>query len=172
MTSRGGHDYERYFPEAYIKPGPDPQDWVGRNNMITQGLVQINARTLGFYRCHHYASENCHLRLHTLRTDGFARLRAGSKKGKVLTKTFFAEGQQLCLNFATSAVGTIRIEVLDAESKPIEGFSGRAAPKLFGDSVHHPVKWSKDRTWAELNGRPIRLRFTLQEADLYALQQQ
>jgi len=172
MTSRGGTAYDRHFPEAYIKPGLDPKDWVGRNNMVSQGLVQIDANTLGFYRCHHYAIDSCHMRLHTLRTDGFARLRAGRQKGKVLTKTFIGAGDQLCLNFATSAAGTIRIEVLNAEGTPIEGFSGRAAPKLFGDSVHHPVKWSKQRSWNELNDQSLRLRFTLSEADLYALQQQ
>lgn len=172
MTSRGGNKYDRYFPEAYLKPGIDPQDWVGRNNMISLGLVQIDENTLGFYRCRHYASSNSFLNLHTLRTDGFARLRAGRPKGKVLTKLFTAEGEQLFLNFATSAVGTVRIEVLDADHQTIEGFSGRAAPKLFGDSVHHPVKWSKHRSWSELKGCPIRLRFTLNEADLYALQQQ
>lgn len=172
MTSRGGSAYDRYFPEAYIKPGIDPQDWVGRNNMVSLGLVQLDATTLGLYRCRHYASDSCHLNLHTLRVDGFARLRAGYKKGKVLTKLFTADGEQLFLNFATSAVGTVRIEVLDADGQTIEGFSGRAAPKLFGDSVHHPVKWSKNRSWSELAGRPIRIRFTLSEADLYALQQQ
>ncbi len=172
MTSRGGNAYDRHFPQAYLKPGLDPQDWVGRNNMISQGLVQLDPTTLGFYVCRHYASDSCHLALQTLRNDGFARLRAGREKGKVLTKAFTAAGNQLFLNFATSAAGTVRIDVLDADGKPIEGFSGRASAKLFGDSVHHPVKWSKKRSWGELAGQNIRLRFTLAEADLYALQQQ
>jgi hypothetical protein len=172
MTSRGGTVYDRHFPQAYLRPGLDPQDWVGRNNMVSTGLVKLDHNTLGFYRCRHYASDSCKLTLHTLRRDGFARLRAGSQKGRVLTKAFVAAGEQLCLNFATSAAGTIRIEVLDASGKPVDVFSGRAAPKLFGDSTHHPVKWVKQRNWSELSGRTIRLRFTLSEADLYALQQQ
>jgi hypothetical protein len=171
MTSRGGNAYNRHFSQAYLKPGLDPQDWVGRNNMIAQGMLQLDSTTLGFYVCRHYASDSCHLALQTLRTDGFARLRAGRQKGKVLTKPIVAHGQQLYLNFATSAAGTVRIDVLNTEGKAIEGFSGRAAAKLFGDSVHHPVKWSKKRNWSELAGRTIRLRFSLTEADLYALQQ-
>ena len=172
MTSRGGTVYDRYFPEAYIKPGPDPQDWVGRNNMVSVGLIELDdGRTWGLWRCHHYASTTCHLRLHTLRRDGFARLRAGSRRGRVLTKPFNAAGESLCLNFATSAAGLIRVEVLDESCQPIEGFSGRAAAKLFGDSTHHVVVWPKQRRWSELNGRTIRLRFTLTDANLYALQQ-
>ncbi|MCW5549843.1 MAG: hypothetical protein KIT44_12835 [Opitutaceae bacterium] len=172
MTSRGGTVYERHFPAAYLKPGLDPQDWVGRNNMVTAGLVELDGGTTwGFYRSRHYASASSKLTLHTLRRDGFARLRAGRKTGRVLTKPFVAAGDNLCLNFATSAAGTLRIDVLDAGGKPIAGFSGRAAARLFGDSTHFVVPWSKQRGWSELNGRAIRLRFTLQEADLYALQQ-
>ncbi|MBW7894459.1 MAG: hypothetical protein H3C27_05030 [Opitutaceae bacterium] len=172
MTSRGGTVYDRHFPSAYIKPGPDPQDWVGRNNMVSTGLVELDGgATWGLWRCHHYASTTCHLRLHTLRRDGFARLRAGRRRGRVLTKPFVAAGESLCLNFATSAAGLIRVEVLDESSQPIEGFSGRATAKLFGDSTHHVVPWPKQRRWSELSGRAIRLRFTLTDADLYALQQ-
>jgi len=172
MTSRGGTVFDRYFPQAYIKPGIDPQDWVGRNNMVTLGLVELDGgNTWGLWRCHHYASPTCHLRLHTLRRDGFARLRAGARRGRVLTKPFVAAGETLCLNFATSGAGVIRIEALDEAGQPIEGFSGRHAAKLFGDSTHHAVTWPKPRTWSELAGRVIQLRFTMSEADLYAVQQ-
>lgn len=172
MTSRGGAVYDRHFPQAYIKPGADPQDWVGRNNMVSAGLVELDGgNTWGFYRCHHYASPTCHLRLHTLRRDGFARLRAGARRGRVLTKPFVAAGESLCLNFATSGTGLIRVEALDESGQPIEGFAGRGAAKLFGDSTHHAVTWPKKRAWSELAGRTIRLRFTMSEADLYAVQQ-
>ncbi|MFZ9682099.1 MAG: hypothetical protein ACO3DQ_02685 [Cephaloticoccus sp.] len=172
MTSRGGAVYDRHFPQAYIKPGPDPTDWVGRNNMVSAGLVELDGgATWGIYRCHHYATPTCHLRLHTLRRDGFARLRAGARRGRVLTKAFVAAGNALCLNFATSGAGTIRVEALDENHQPVEGFSGRHAAKLFGDSTHYPVPWPKQRAWSELAGRTIHLRFTMTEADLYALQQ-
>jgi hypothetical protein len=171
MTSRGGNAYQRCFPQAYLRPGPDEQDWVGRNSMVALGLLQLDAATLGFYRSRHYASDTSRLTLHTMRTDGFARLRAGASPGRMLTRPFIAAGDRLCLNFATSAAGTVRIEALTAEGRPIAGFSGRSAARLFGDSVHHPVAWPKQRPWSELNGRAIRLRFTLGEADLYALQQ-
>ncbi|MCF7761082.1 MAG: hypothetical protein K9M98_11330, partial [Cephaloticoccus sp.] len=47
MTSRGGTVYDRHFAEAYLKPGLDPQDWVGRNNMISTGLAELDATTWG-----------------------------------------------------------------------------------------------------------------------------
>jgi hypothetical protein len=41
---------------------------------------------------------------------------------------------------------------------PIDGFSGRGAARLFGDSVQHPVKWPKQRSWGELADRAHMLR--------------
>ena len=32
FTSRGGNRYDRTFLEAFIRPGPDPEDWVARDN--------------------------------------------------------------------------------------------------------------------------------------------
>lgn len=171
MTSRGGSTYQRCFPQAYLRPGPDEQDWVGRNGMIAVGLLQLDAQTLGFYRSHHYASPSSGFTLYTLRTDGFTRLRAGARRGRVLTKPFVAAGHTLCLNFSTSATGLIQVEALSGDGQPIDGFAGRDAARIFGDSVQHPVAWPRSRSWSELKGRTIRVRFTLTEADLYALQQ-
>lgn len=171
MTSRGGNAYRRCFPQAYLRPGPDEQDWVGRNGMIAVGLLQLDAQTLGLYRSHHYASSTSGFTLYTLRTDGFTRLRAGARRGRVLTKPFVATGRNLHLNFSTSATGLIRVEALTTEGRPLAGYAGRGAAQVYGDSVQHPVTWPKSRAWSDLAGQTIRLRFTLTEADLYALQQ-
>jgi len=171
LTTRGGNRYHRQFPQAFVRPGPEPTDWVGRSNMGLLGLLELPGDRIGFYRQHGYATTRNRIELMTVRTDGFARLRAGAKPGKALTRPFVAAGERLCLNFATSATGTVKVEVLTAEGRPIPGFSGRAAPRLFGDAATHPVAWRESRTWSHLGGQAIRLRFTLQEADLYAIQQ-
>ena len=171
LTTRGGNRYHRQFPQAFVRPGTDPTDWVGRSNMALLGLLELPGDRIGFYRQHGYATKHNRIELFTVRTDGFARLRAGAKPGKALTRPFVAAGERLCLNFATSAAGTVKVEVLTAEGRPVPGFSGRSAPRLFGDSVTHSVTWKKSRTWSQLTGQAIRLRFTLQEADLYAVQQ-
>jgi hypothetical protein len=171
MTSRGGTTYDQTFTQAYLRPGADPQDWVGRNNMVAVGLLTLSADKWGFLRTRHYASPGNRLTLHTLRREGFARVRAGARPGRLLTRPFLADGEVLHLNFSTSAVGEVKVEALTAEGDPLAGFSGRHAARIFGDSVHHPVTWSGSRRWSDLRGRALRLRFTLTEADLYALQQ-
>lgn len=171
LTTRGGNRYHRQFPQAFVRPGLEPTDWVGRSNMAVLGLLELPGDRIGFYRQHGYGTTRNRIELMTVRTDGFARLRAGSLPGKALTRPFVAAGERLCVNFATSATGTVKVEALTATGRPISGFSGRAAPRLFGDSIHHPVVWAKGRAWSALAGQAVRLRFTLHEADLYAVQQ-
>ncbi|MGI6416743.1 MAG: hypothetical protein ACOX1P_13815 [Thermoguttaceae bacterium] len=50
------------------------------------------------------------------------------------------EGSRLLVNFATSAAGGRRVELQDAQSKPIPGFTLADCPEHFGHSIdHRPV---------------------------------
>ena len=44
MTTRGGSHYERTFLEAFIRPGPTPEDWIARDNAPAQGGAGERAR--------------------------------------------------------------------------------------------------------------------------------
>ena len=126
---------------------------------------------MGLYRQHHYAARTNHLVLYSLREDGLASLRAGVGEGYLVTKPFRHAGQDLWLNYATSATGWVKVEVQDEAGKPVAGFSAEDSAPRFGDSLNERVTWKSGKTWRELNGRLIRLRFSLRDADLYALQQ-
>ena len=112
----------------------------------------------------------------TLRTDGFASLRARYSGGEVLTKPPKFEGSNLVLSFATSAAGSIRLEIQDANGNPLPGFALEAPPLIFGDEIEHTVRWERthakaasDKPLARIAGKPVRLRFALKDADLYSL---
>ncbi len=62
-------------------------------------------------------------RRYTLRTDGFVSLRAGFAGGTVTTKPFSCDGAELSLNFATSAAGSVRVELQDETGRPLPGRS-------------------------------------------------
>ncbi|HRE82956.1 MAG TPA: hypothetical protein PLN52_18060, partial [Opitutaceae bacterium] len=171
MTSRGGNRYDRTFMEAYFRPGPDRRMWVARNSMVAVGGVPLGDGRMGIYRHHHYASPTNHLVLYTEREDGLASLQAGAQEGQVVTKEVIVSGQQLWLNYSTSAVGYLRLEVLDQDQKPIPGYSLAESPSLFGDSLSRAVAWTGGSTWADLVGRAVRLRFVMSDANLYSLQQ-
>ena len=111
------------------------------------------------------------LELFTMREDGLASLHAGAEAGYVITKPFQQAGSSLRVNFATSAAGSLKVEVLDGNGHVLAGYSGEQAGEIFGDSLEYEVRWKGGRTWAELEGRVVRLRLSLHDADLYSLAQ-
>src|SRR5690606_28454548 len=109
-----------------------------------------------------------------LRLDGMVSINAGFHGGEFTTKPFVYTGENLVLNFETSAVGSIRIELQDARGNPISGYELENFAPLWGDHVEHTVTWGANPTWGtslrKLQGLPVRLRFVLRDADLYSMQ--
>ena len=59
---------------------------------------------------------------------------------------------------------------VDLEGNVIEGFSRADCALITTDSVRHVVTWKENPDCHLLQGRPIRLRFHLKNAKLYAFQ--
>ena len=78
-------------------------------------------------------------------------------------------GSQLTLNYATSAAGSIRVEVQDADGKPIPGYALEDSVEMYGDEIEGVVGWQGGSSVAGLADRPVRLRMVLRDAGLYAL---
>jgi hypothetical protein len=71
------------------------------------------------------------------------------------------------LNFATSAAGSIRVEVQDDTGAACTGFTLADCDEMFGDSLERVVTWRGGDLEA-LSGQVVRLRFELRDADLYS----
>ena len=110
------------------------------------------------------------LRRFTLRMDGFVSIRADSQGGEMVTKPIVFSGNRLELNFSTSAAGLIQVEIQDAAGKPIPGFALEDCPEIFGNRINQVVAWKQGSDLSKLAGKPIRLRFVMKDADLYAIQ--
>jgi len=80
------------------------------------------------------------------------------------------EGRLLAINYSTSAVGSIRVEIQDANGKPYPGFSLEDCEEIFGDEISHRVSWRKGSDVSSLAGQSVRLRFAMKDADLYSMQ--
>ena len=169
MTSRGGNVYDRTFLESFIRPGIGPEKWVSRTNMPAYGVVQTGEHEMSIYVESNYAQPTVHLRRYSLRLDGFASIRAPYAGGELITKPLTFSGKRLVLNFSTSAAGDIRVEIQDVEGKPIPGFSLQQANEVIGDEIERAVSWKDGEDVGSLAGKPIRLRFVMKDADLYAL---
>ncbi|MBA7533598.1 hypothetical protein ES705_25839 [subsurface metagenome] len=169
MTSRGGSRYDRSFMEAFIKPGIGLQNWVSRSNYPVLNVVQTSPTEMSLYVNQNYAQPTSHLRRYSLRIDGFISISAPYKGGELLTKPFIFDGKNLFLNYATSAAGGIQVEIQTTEGIPISGYSLKDSRVIIGNEIKRLVSWENKTDLSELSGKPIRLLFKLNDADLYSI---
>jgi hypothetical protein len=149
-------------------PHPGAYDWgcvyAGSGPVVRGEEIQI------FYG----ASDGPHtgwragcLAMATVARGRFAGYVAAEREGAVTTTPFRPEGPTLTVN-AAAATGEVRVEVLAADGSPLPGFSGAEAAVLRGDGLDQAVTWAAHADLASLGGRPIRLRFQLRAATVYA----
>ena len=69
-------------------------------------------------------------------------------------------------NTAETLEATLCIQ--DDSGKAIPGFALDDCPPVFGDSTGRIVTWKGGTDLSSLPGRPVRLRFEIKDADLYA----
>lgn len=170
MTSRGGNRFDRTFMEGWIRPGNDLGNWASRAGMTALGVVPTGPGEMSIYKQAHYAQPTIHLLRYTLRTDGFVSVNAPYAGGEMTTKPFRFTGRELTLSFATSAAGSIRVEVLDADGQALAGYRRSDATELVGDDVERVVTWKPGADLTKLAGQAVRLRFVMKDADVYSLQ--
>ena len=169
MSSRDGVNWDRSFLEAWVRPGPDPMNWTDRSNMTAYGIVETSPIEWSMYISEHYRHPDNRLRRITIRKQGFASMHADAKGGEFITQPLTFTGSKLILNYATSAAGSIKIEILDSQGKPVPGFALADMPELYGDELEAPVTWKKTPDLGALAGSVIQLRFVMKDADLFAL---
>ena len=169
MTTRGGHRYTRTFMEGFIRPGPDLGNWASRAGLSALGIVPTGPAEMSLYKQAHYAQASGHLVRYTLRTDGFVSVSAPYVGGSFVTKALTFTGRELVVNFSTGAAGGLRVEVQDATGEPLPGFALADAVEQVGDEIERVVTWKSRRDVSGLAGRPVRLHFAMQDADLYSL---
>ena len=117
----------------------------------------------------HYMQESWHIERLLLRTDGFASVNAPWSGGEMVTKPLTFSGERLEINYRTSAAGSLRVEIQDADGKPLPGFTASDCQEIVGDEIKRVVRWKGGPDMSALAGRPVRLRFVMKDADLYSL---
>jgi hypothetical protein len=161
MTTRGGSRYDRTFTEAFIRPGLGPTGWANRANYAAIGIHQTAPTEMSLFLTGG--------RRYQLRLDGFVSVNAPLKGGELITKPIQFSGTELELNYSTSAAGLLRVEIQDWNRKPFPGFALDDCEPIYGDEIARIVKWKDSRRPAELAGKPVRLRFIMADADLFAM---
>lgn len=168
-VSRDGQKFVRY-DEAFMRPGPQrPGSWVYGSCypgafVIPTPAADGSGDELSMYVPHgHMTGKPAKLERFTIRIDGFVSRHATFKEQKVVTKSFVFSGNEMIMNFSTSARGRIAAYLyLDGAKKP-----SLASCWMFGDRVDSPVTFPKGKL-AAFAGKPVRLEFVMSDADLYS----
>ena len=104
------------------------------------------------------------------RLDGFVSVDAGRQGGEFTTPVLQFAGNRLQLNAACHGLGTIQVEIRDAHDTPVPGFSMAEAVSIDRTGIAQEVWWKAGPDVSRLAGTPVRLRFKMRSAKLYAFQ--
>ena len=177
ISSRDGVSFNRW-DEAFLRPGIEREGtWNYGHQCLAWHMVETASALdggapteLSFYAVESYwTGRSSTLRRHTLRLDGFVSVNAPSRGGELLTRPLRFTGGELRLNFSTSAAGSIRVEIQDEAGRPLPGHGLEECEVIYGDTLDRRVAWKQGADVSALQGRPVRLRFVLEDADLFSL---
>lgn len=168
MSSRDGRHWNRPFPEAWLRAGPDARNWTHRNQTPAVGIVANRHDQWSMYAAEHYGWPDNRLRRLAVRPWGFASINAGRVGGDVITRPLIFSGNELRLNYATSAPGSVRVEVQDVSGRALAGLALDDMEPVYGDKLDATVRWKDNASLQLLNRRPVRLRFVLCDADVFS----
>ncbi|MBN2851989.1 MAG: hypothetical protein JXQ23_04560 [Clostridia bacterium] len=162
MSSRDGCHWHRTFMEAYVRPGLDRKNWVNRNNMMALGIIETSDEEFSMYISENYRTDTAGIRRLSIRKYGFSSVHAGYGKGMMITKPFTFSGNRLDINYSTSAVGFVKVTLLDKNKNVLA-----TSEEMYGDEIFEQVLFDSDVK--KYNNIPVRLMFECKDSDLYAL---
>jgi hypothetical protein len=179
--SRDGFHWSRDFRDPFIPVSEQRGDWNWANVQSAGGVCTVVGDRLHFYVSGRQGVPGtqlpgtCSTGLATLRRDGFASVtdtwpqgaarQTGLRPG-LTTRPLHFSGGHLFVN--ADVTGELRVEVLDRSGHAIEAFSAQRCVPVRGDSTHAAVTWTGGANLSTLAGQPVRFRFLLSNARLFA----
>ncbi len=172
MCSRDGYHWKR-SDEAIATGGPEySKNWIYGDCYFAGTMLETPAlrpgqdKELSFYTSDgDWIYTKATFIRYTIRIDGFASRHAGSKTKILMTKPFRFDGDELEMNFRTSAAGYVQVTICDINGRPYEGYQSAF---LFGDKIDRKVDFKEPLDFFKKYDIPVRLRFEMAEADIYS----
>jgi len=183
MTSRDGLRWERPTRRPIIPSGEPGSDWEG-GVYAGCGLVSMQPGEWSLpigpkWHTHNQGRfpegwpsilpNRGYLCRAIWRQDGFTSLEAQSE-GKCSTVPITFSGKCLEINAWTRFAGEIRVELAEASGETIAAHTFEECDPISGDALKHTVTWKGKSDLSAWAGKPMRLRFWLRRARLYAIQ--
>lgn len=166
------HDGQHWTRDKvpFLDRNTQPGAW---DRAMTWGDCQLPVRDelyvyYGGYKRGHKVERFIERQIGLARTpiDRYVARSAGKETGTLRTHPVRFAGKGLQVN--ASVRGTLQVAILDAEGRELPGYERAACLPIQGDSVRHAVRWKK--AGSSLEGKSVRLQFTLSDAQLFAFQ--
>ena len=175
-VSRDGRVWTRPSREPYVRLGRRGEPDAGMMYMLV-GLLERGDEvwqyyfgydyTHGEYRPAEQRNTGALVRV-VQRRDGFVSLDAAHEGGELLTQPLVMAGERLVVNVDCSALGTMRVAILDGAGGELPGFGLEQCALVEANAVAHTVRWEGGMDLSALRGQTIRLRFAMRACKLYA----
>ena len=179
VSSRNGIDFTRCRPGEAFLPNGQENAWnheilsVGHNDPIMVDdfmylyCVGCNYKHTGTDLRRPYARQTTGLA--TMPRDRFVSFETGIPQPcRLVTKPVILDQPYLYLNSATWGSGSIKVEILTRDWKPVSGFTADECLPVTGNNLAHRVAWKGKQDMAELAGREIRIKFVMADARIHA----
>ena len=167
--SRDGVDWKRPFREPFVPPGLDERNWVDRNPMMGDGIVETGPDELSMVVQVLHKEPESGFRRATIRTDGFVSVDGPyAGWGEFTTPPLVFTGSELEMNYSTSGGGSIFVELQDGDGTAVPGFALDDCVEVFGDKIEGAIAWNGGPDLPGLAGSPVRMRVRMRDAELYA----
>ena len=168
MTSRDGYQWKRY-DEAILRPDPEePNNWVYGDCFPAVGMIETPGSYPGtdneismYVKKNHWMEVPEDLYRYTMRIDGFVSYHATYKPQVLTTKPFIYDGDELIINFSTSAIGYLYIKIKDEDGNEINSY------EIFGDKIDRKVGFM-DGSPSQLKSKPVVMEIKMSDADIYS----
>ncbi|MBN2852650.1 MAG: hypothetical protein JXQ23_07940 [Clostridia bacterium] len=166
-----------HFNRAYFKPFIERNELGehGGGCVYTGSMLVDKDNLIRFYsggsKAEHFQNQeltDAALILHTLRLDGFCYLSTPTGKGNLRTRWFRIKGDDLRIN-VRCPWGSIRVQILDEEGKPLNGFSYDDCIPFTGDSLFWHPEWKKKKFIDAKSNKRRQLELEITTGEIYAI---
>ena len=180
--------WERFHTREVFMPYGPEGSWDGGGVMISGGTPVRQGENLLFYYAGFVRGQEEQgdfggsIGLATLKVDRFVEQRAGETPGYLLTKEFILDGKSLRVNVEMNkstnlkVAPQLRVEILRHPQfgqhwefqEAYDGFRLEDCDPLAIDHTDATVTWKGKRDLSALAGKPVYLRFELQQMGLFS----
>ncbi len=170
--TRDGETWQRdRDQDKFLEPDPKVGAWDHAMAWVSSAVPvgdEVYLYYAGFrwgHKFHH--STDRQIGLVKIKRDRYVARMAGAAGGQITTPVVTLESDQLTLN-ADAAGGEIRVQVCDADRKPLPGLTFADCRPVTSDSLAAEIQWKG--SLGSIKGQPVRLEFRLKNASLFAFE--